>query len=78
MGQVLRPKQRSDLPPLVKKFYGEISENLLEGTSLPLKYLPGKHPSFGLVECLAEIPRTSRALFLIFAVKQYLELVGQF
>ena len=52
----------------MKKFYGEISENLLEGTSLPLKYWPGKHPSFGLVECLAEIPRTSRALFLISAV----------
>ena len=78
MGQVLRPKWRSDLPPLVKKSYGEIFENLLEGTSLPLKYLPGKHPSFGLVECLAEIPRISRALFLIFAIKQCLELVGQF
>ena len=78
MGQVLRPKRRSDLPPLVKKFYGETSENLLEGTSLPLKYLPEKHLSFGLVECLAEIPKTSRALFLISAVKQYLELVGQF
>ena len=74
MGQVLR----SDLPPLAKKFYVEISENLLEGTSSPLKYLPGKHPPFGLVECLAQIPRTSRALFLISAVKQYLELVGQF
>ena len=73
MVQVLRPKRRSDLPPLETKFYGEISENLLEGTSLPLKYLPGKHPSFDLVECLAEIPRTSRALFLISAVKQYLE-----
>ena len=67
MGQVFRPKRRSDLPPLANKFYGEISENLLEGTSSPLKYWPEKHPSFGLVECLAEIPRTSRALFLISA-----------
>ena len=72
MGQVLRPKQRYDLPPLEKKFHSEISENLLEGTSLPLKYLPEKHPSFDLVECPAEIPRTSRALFLISAVRQYL------
>ena len=43
MGQVLRPKRRSDLPPLAKKFYGEISENLLEGTSLPLHGLKGTH-----------------------------------
>ena len=53
MVQVLRPKRRSDLPPLAKKFYGEISENLLKGTSTPLKYWPEKHPSFGLVESLA-------------------------
>ena len=78
MGQVFRPKRRSDLPPLEKKFYGEISENLLEVTSLPLKYWPEKYPSFDLVECLAEIPRTSRALIPISAVKQCLELVGLF
>ena len=78
MGQVLRQKRRSDLPPLAKKFYGEISENLVEVTSSPLKYWPKRYPSFGLVECLAEIPRTSRALILISAVKQCLELVGQF
>ena len=46
MGQVLRLKWRSDLPPLAKKFYGEISENLLEGTSSPLKYWPERYPSF--------------------------------
>ena len=54
------------------KFWRPMSE-FRGGTSLPLKYLLGKNPSFGLVECLAEIPRTSRALFLISAVKQYLE-----
>ena len=56
----MRLKRRSDLPQLAKRFYGEISENLLEGTSSALKYWPGKHPSFGLVDfffCLVGVLR---------------------